>query len=183
MYPIVIKIVDTDYTDYFGDENEPIKRLIEYMYRIEDNINLPIYCYGVDLNELAPFNNDSYFELLDRLENTFINTAPYIPYSSDISPNLLHFIMSFPDTTIPYSSIFMIDSIARIFADEYPVCDSIHNDTKHSHVHYAVSTRSYTDSHNALNKDKLDKYIEEIHSILKRFKCKLILIKEDNHYV
>lgn len=91
--------------------------------------------------------------------------------------------MSFPDITVPNSSIFIIDSIVRIFADEYPVCYSIYSDTEHSHMHYVVSTKSYTDYHNALKKDNLDKYMEEIHSILKRFNCKLILIKGDKYNV
>lgn len=183
MQPIILKIVDNDYTDFFEEESEPIEKLINYIYRIKEGINLPIYCYGVDLNYIAPFDNDYYFELLYKLKETFIYTAPYILGSSDISPNLLHLVLSLPSSTILYNYIFMIDSIARLFANEYPVCYSIHNDTGHLHVHYAICTRSYTDSHNALRKDKLDTYIKKIRSIIKSYYCKFLLIKEDKCYV
>lgn len=147
MINAIIKIVPEDYPT-FAD----MQRAIYYIYRMNTNKPLPIYCYGA-----YPPTSDN---IIKQISETMCN--------SSISPTtyLRHFIVSFP-TNIAYSNTLWLfaDSIAKLFCNEYQICYACHQDTDNLHFHYMVSAVSYIPAKNNLDNEIMFLYLTQMSAL------------------
>ena len=147
MINAIIKIVPEDYPT-FAD----MQRAIYYIYRMNTNKPLPVYCYGA---YPPTFDN-----IIKQISETMCN--------SSISPTtyLRHFIISFP-TNIAYSNTLWLfaDSIAKLFCNEYQICYACHQNTDNLHFHYMVSAVSYIPAKNNLDNEIMFLYLTQMSAL------------------
>ena len=151
MINAIIKIVPEDYPT-FAD----MQRAIYYIYRINTNKPLPIYCYG------------AYPPTADNIINQINETICH----SSIAPTtyLRHFIISFP-TNIAYSNTLWLfaDSIAKFFCNEYQICYACHQNTDNLHFHYMISAVSYIPATNNLDNEIMSLYLTQMSALAETF--------------
>lgn len=151
MINAIIKIVP-EYYPTFAD----MQRAIYYIYRMNTNKPLPVYCYGA-----YPPTADN---IINQINKTICN--------SSIAPTsyLRHFIISFP-TNIAYSNTLWLfaDSIAKLFCNEYQICYACHQNTDNLHFHYMVSAVSYMPTTNILDYEKMSLYLSQMSELAKNF--------------
>lgn len=133
------------------DNEDAIDKTIDYIYRIPQSINLPIYCYGII--------NPSYDNIIAQFHE--------IRNCSDNPPDrqVWHFEISFDQKSIDLHCKHFIDNIAYSLGLYYQVCYSYHNDTTHYHAHFVVSATSYHPSHTDLDAIQMNHYLEQFISI------------------
>lgn len=124
MTSIIIKKVNKKYADDYA-----ISKLLDYIYRYNTNYHLPIHTYGIVSNDIN-YIKDAFYE------------HPEYGYNSDLSPNVIHLIVSFPRKKLITRDRYLVDTIARVFTPYYYTCYSFHNDSKYAHAHIVVSTRN-----------------------------------------
>ena len=151
MINAIIKIVPEDYPT-FAD----MQRAIYYIYRMNTNKPLPVYCYGA-----YPPTADN---IIKRISETMCN--------SSISPTtyLCHFIVSFP-TNIAYNNTLWLfaDSISKLFCNEYQICYACHQNTDNLHFHYMVSAVSYIPTMNNLDNEIMSLYLTQMFALAETF--------------
>lgn len=151
MINAIIKIVPEDYPT-FAD----MQRAIYYIYRLNTNKPLPVYCYGA----YPPTASTIISQINETMCNSSITPTTY----------LRHFIISFP-TNIAYSNTLWLyaDSIAKLFCNEYQICYACHQDTYNLHFHYVVSAVSYIPVTNNLDNEIMSLYLTQMSALAETF--------------
>jgi hypothetical protein len=151
--------------NYINDD--AISNAINYIYRLNSNKNLPIYCYGIP--------NMSYENIVANYE--YVRTLKDREISEQ---KLFHIVLSFP-TSVPTLSYYKLaDSLARLFSPKYQICYSCHTDTNNLHYHYIISATSYLRNGTALCTDSLMQYLHHATSIFQSYGYTLELEVKDN---
>lgn len=151
MINAIIKIVPEDYPS-FAD----MQRAIYYIYRINTNKPLPVYCYGA-----YPPTADN---IINQINETICN------YS--IAPNiyLRHFIISFPTNIVYNNTLWLFaDSIAKLFCNKYQICYACHQNTDNVHFHYLISAVSYMPATNNLDNEQMSLYLAQMSALAVNF--------------
>ncbi|MDO5425252.1 MAG: hypothetical protein Q4F41_16140 [Eubacteriales bacterium] len=109
------------------DNDDAIFKTINYISRL-DNEN--IFYYGI-----WPPTKENSITLFEELRCRFPeNTCPQ---------KVQHFWITYKSLKDTVFINTFADRIAFFFAPVYPICFSTHNDKKHWHSHFVVSTTSY----------------------------------------
>lgn len=159
MDSVIFKNINTD--GYYNPD--AIDKLISYIYRT-DKSPLLIYCYGCI--EWPPTYNSLIKDFHSVRETAQMNVS---------DQQVMHFIISFgiPVQNITNRHFQFADDIAKLFRNEYQICYSYHEDTRHPHFHYAVSTTSYLVGNPILNNDRMAQYESLIYSLANAYGFKL----------
>lgn len=151
--------------DYTNDN--AILNAIHYIYRLNCNKNLPIYCYGIP--------DSSYQNIVTNYE--YVRTLTDREVSEQ---KIFHLVLSFPLKLPTLSYYKLADSLARLFSSKYQICYSCHTDTDNLHFHYIISSTSYLSNSAALCNESLMQYIQRAISIFQSYGYTLELEVKNN---
>lgn len=161
----IIKVCDGEYTN-----DNAIERTIEYIYRLNNNRNLPPYCYGI----FPPVYENMIREF--QYVRTVQNNVP--------DRKVWHLVLSFPEEmNRQYFYSSFADKIATLFRNAYMLCYAFHNDTENFHVHFIISATSYIPNYSELNEDTLMQYLYQAQTIAADYNIPLDIIKEEHKNV
>ena len=104
-----------------------IENTINYTFKLEQN---PQFYYGI-----WPPTKETAIATFEGLRQTYPGQT--------CSKQVQHFILSFSNLKDVQYICSFAEQVAFLFAPLYPICFALHDDTKHLHVHFIVSTTSH----------------------------------------
>ena len=166
------------------EDNEAISSVLNYIYRLNTNKKLPLYCYGLNTYSNIPrFNSGMVPSTFDELLKILYLRPRNETIISDLSPNLIHLVVGFHDTKITPEDTYLINAIAYTFADEFRVCFSIHNEPYNKNAHIVVCTSNIPHPNKPLTSKLLNEvYYPRIKALAKMYNYKLNFVKDDERY-
>lgn len=123
-----------------------IENTIYYIFRLEQN---PQFYYGI-----WPPTIETAISRFEELRQRY----PGQTYSKQIQ----HFILSFSNLKDVQYICSFAEQVAFLFAPIYSICFALHDDTKHLHVHFIVSTTSHSPNQAPLEAKLWRSYIKTI---------------------
>ena len=130
------------------ENDNAISQTIEYIYRLKEQKNLPIFCYGIYPPTYK--NIISNFEYVRTLNDRDVSNG-----------KVFHLILSFAQKEDDMTCYHFADRIARLFSQEYQICYACHKDTDNLHFHYIISATSYLSNYPALSEKSLQNYLQQ----------------------
>lgn len=126
-----------------------IENTINYIYRLD---NVYKYYYGI-----WPPTPESAIALFNQTRETFPQNT--------CDQQIVHLIISFKTLRDIELINKFSDQIALLFSQQYPVCFALHDDEKHLHTHFIISSTSYIPNAAPLTNVSLKYFIPQMEHI------------------
>lgn len=126
-------------------------------YSNSDAIENAIH-YIFKLNSPYKFYYGAYPPTPENAIALFYQLRESFPQNTCEQP-LQHFYITFYDLKDVRLINEFVDQIANLFLRCYPVCFALHDDTKHLHTHFVISTTSYIPDTIPLTRETLNTFI------------------------
>lgn len=139
----ILHIIDKTY------ENEDVfSNIVTYAFRLNSKQTLPIFCYGI------------WPPTYENIVNEFETTRKQSKYKP--TKHVWHIVLSFPYKNIESRAYCFANDIAKVFAQNYQIFYTFHNDTEHGHFHFFINTTSFIPEYPILDHKKMKTFEEKI---------------------